>query len=243
MPEVEEVESYLTAFYRNSIGEPSSFAKRLTLALTQPAMMLAACRYVLSLPIVKVSIPESDKPRATWLFDSRRPWKFRGFASSYIELPQPLHQYWEGQAKQNLRKATARARAAGFTVRPIDSTEMSSVQTLVYRENGLTESKVQAAELTLRQNLAGGLCVAVFDENEHAVAFCIGIQTGNAVRTFSANTSIEGQVRWLCFSGFVEEASARGARFIIESPPWYISEGNRLFTQRLGFTAARIRSN
>jgi hypothetical protein len=93
-----------------------------------------------------------------------------------------------------------------------------------------------------RDPFNGAICVALFDQAENPVGFCLGIHTGNVVKSVWSATTEKGAARWLCFSGFVEEASARGARFIIESPPWAFSGGNKIFAGHLGFSPARIRS-
>jgi hypothetical protein len=242
MPSTEKVEHFLTSIYRHFDEQQTSIVKTIAIVVTHPVLTFAALQYILHLPTVDVTIPESDKSKAPWLYDPRKPWKLRGFASSYIELPSPLHHFWQGQAKQNVRKATARAKNAGFVARAVDSVEIVEVVAQVFRDKGWDAHEIETMERYLRGPLEGGIFVAVYDEKEYAVAFCTGVQAGNAVRTFWANTSEKGQVRWLCFSGFVEEASARGARYIVESPLWAIPEGNRVFARRLGFRPARIRS-
>ena len=242
MPSAEKIERFLISFYQAPRGEPTSVVSRLALVLLHPVMTGAAIRYIIKLPVVVVPISKSDGSAVPWLYDPRRPWNLRGFMSSYIELPSPLDLYWRGQAKQNLRKATARARMAGFKVRLVDSSETSSVVARVFADKGWDTEGIEAMQRTLRESRDNDFCVAVFDEFEHPVAFCIGAQAGIAVRNVWANASQKGQVRWLCFSGFVEEASERGAKYIVESPPWAMSEGNRVFAQRLGFVPVRIRS-
>lgn len=235
-PNIEEVEEFLTSFYHGKDRGPSSIARRAILIALHPVMTISAVQYIRKLPVIEVSVPESDRAKAHWLYDPRRPWKLNGFLSSYIELPSPLHTYWQGQAKQNLRKATARAMAAGFQVRAVETSEIAALIAQVWG----TED-IEMIQRYLPDPLEGVICVAVFDERDNVVAFCTGTQAGNAVRAVWANTSQKGQVRWLCFSGFVEVAYARGVKFIIESPLWSIPGGNRLFASRLGYQAGRVR--
>jgi hypothetical protein len=111
----------------------------------------------------------------------------------------------------------------------------------VFEAKGRETPEILPMQKRLRESHGSEFCVAVFDGNERAVASCMGSQTGNAVRNFWANASVTGQVRWLCSTGFVEESNERGIRFNVESPPWAMSEGNRLFAHRQGFVPGRIR--
>ena len=242
MPNVESIEQFLTSIYQSESGDSSQIVKRLTIAALHPLMTFAALRYVMELPIVDVAIPKSDKSKARWMFDPRRPWRLHGFISSYIELPSPLHLYWQGTSKQNLRTRTSQARIAGFTVRAVGSSEISDVVSQVTRDIGWYEHSIEAVQSSILRSLDDVICVGVFDPNEHVVGFCIGTHAGNVVRTRFSFTSQKGLVRWLCFSGYVEAVSARGARFIIESPPWAFTGGNKIFAGHLGFSPARIRN-
>jgi hypothetical protein len=93
------------------------------------------------------------------------------------------------------------------------------------------------------QSVVAPVCVGVFDSSGHVVGFSLGTQTGNVVRTLLSFNSIKGSVRWLCFTGYVHEVSARGGKFIVESPPWAFTGGNNIFAGHLGFVPARIRSS
>jgi hypothetical protein len=210
--------------------------------MTNPVRTLAAIRYMLSFPVIDVSIPESDKSKAAWLYDPRRPWRLRGYISSYIELPSPVDHYWQGASKKKLRTRSTRAETAGFSARPIASNEIREAIAHVFRDRGWDERDVEDAQVRLPEPLDELTCVGVFDSTDHIVGFCIGILTGNIVRTLWSCTSQKGNVRWLCFSGYVREASARGVRFIIQSPPWAFSGGNQIFAGHLGFVPARIRN-
>jgi hypothetical protein len=134
-----------------------------------------------------------------------------------------------------------------LTVRSVDIANIPALVSAVIMAIGWRIDDVES-EL-LKMDLSNSLdpfdraiCVALFDQAETAVGFCLGIQTGNVVKCVWSATTEKGAARWLCFSGFVEEASARGARFIVESPPWAYSGGNKIFAGHLGFSAARIRS-
>jgi hypothetical protein len=242
MPSAEKIDHFLVSFYQSPDGEPTRTVQQMGLILFHPATAVSAVRYIAKLPVVVISIPESDRSALPWLYDQRRPWNLRGFMSSYVELPSPLHLYWRGQTKQNLRKATARARTAGFTVRLVAAWEIGSVVAQVFKDKGWDDEGIEAMLRTLRESRTNDFCVAVFDELGQPAAFCIGTQAGDAIRNVWANASQKGQVRWLCFTGFVEEAGERGAKYLVESPPWAMPSGNRLFAQRLGFAPARIRA-
>jgi hypothetical protein len=99
MPNVEDIEQFLTSIYQSEFGDSAQIVKRLTITAPHPLMTFAALRYVMGFPIVDVAIPKPDKSKARWMFDSRRPWRLRGFISSYIELPSPLHLYWQDTSK------------------------------------------------------------------------------------------------------------------------------------------------
>ena len=242
VPNVEEIEKFLTSIYQEEDGESSPIVKRLSNTLLHPVMALAALRYLTDFPIVKVAISGTDKSKTRWLFDPRRPWRHRGFISSYIELPLPLHLYWQGTSKQNLRTRTTQARVAGFEVRAVDSSEINDVISQVFKDKGWEVHEIERDLRKIRESLDGVICVGVFDPSEHVVGFCVGTQTGDVVRTLWSCASQKGRVRWLCFSGYVEEVSAKGGRFIVESPPWSFTGGNQIFAGHLGFVPARIRS-
>jgi hypothetical protein len=250
MPHVEVIDTFLASVYRVQDDEATSVSYVQLLANTfrHPIVGLAAFRYLMSFPVVKVAIPETEKSRTHWLFDPRRPWRHHGFIASYIELPSPLSRYFQGTAKQNLRTRTTHASKAGFEVRAIDSLEINDVISQVFKDKGWEEHEIEAnlRKMGLRQlgaSVAAPICVGVFDASGHVVGFSLGTQTGNVVRTLLSFNSIKGSVRWLCFSGYVEEVSARGGRYIVESPPWAFTGGNNIFAGHLGFVPARIRSS
>ena len=240
MPNSKDIETFLTSIYRGELGNSPQIAKRLVKVARHPVLTWSALRYVAQFPILDIAIADSEKSKAAWMFDSRRPWRVHGFILSYLELPSPLHLYWQGTSKQNLRTRTNQARAAGYTVRALESTEISDVLAQVFRGRGWDENYIEETLRGLPNSLEESVCVGVFDPN---VGFCLGTQAGHVVRTLGAATSEKGTVRWLCFSGYVEEVNARGARFIIESPPWAFIGGNKIFAGHLGFTTARIRSS
>jgi len=217
--------------------------ERLSILARHPVLTLAALRYLMGFPIVKVSMPANEHSDSKWLFNPRRPWKYHGFISSYVELPTPLDSYWHGPSKQNLRTRSHQARHSGFEVRAVDSTAMDGVIAQVFSDKGWQAHEIQDDLGKIRKSLDGVVCVAVFDESEHAVGFCVGTQTGEVVRTLRSFASQRGAARWLCFSGFVEEVSAKGGRIIMESPPWAFTGGNKIFAGHLGFVTARIRRN
>lgn len=196
-----------------------------------------------------MSVSASDTESVKWIFNPRRPWKLSSFVSSYIELPSPLSLYWQGQAKQNIRKATARAKSEGYKVRPVDPSEVEKIVIQIGEDSGwkrheldgVIDQVFKGTQWNLH-DVRGAICVAVVDGEDRPVAFCLGAQTGNVVRNIWAYTAHRGNVRWLCFSGYVEEVSARGAKFIVESSPWALSAGNDVFAERLGFKPARIRN-
>jgi hypothetical protein len=133
-------------------------------------------------------------------------------------------------------------------VRAIDSSEINDVISQVFKDKGWAVHEIEAdlRKKDLRkigESLDGLICVGVFDPSEHVVGICVGAQTGDVVRTLWSFTSQRGTVRWLCFSGYVEEVSAKGGRLIIESPPWSFTGGNKIFAGHLGFVPARIRAN
>ncbi len=247
---VSQIDRFLTSLFQNRSGGPTSQFRRLAIVISQPSTTWQAIQYVRQLPIVQVSIPASETANVKWIFNPRRPWKLSTFISSYIELPTPLGLYWQGQAKQNVRKATARARGEGYRVRPVESSEVERVVIQIGEESGWKRHEIDGV---IRQvfngtewslgDIRGAVCVAVVDGEDRPVAFCLGAQTGNVVRNIWAYTAQRGNVRWLCFSGYVEEVSAKGARFIVESSPWALSAGNDVFAERLGFKPARIRNS
>jgi hypothetical protein len=205
-------------------------------------MAPSAIKYVVRHPVLEVSIPASEKPRAPWLYESSRPWNLRGFISSYVELPSPVDPFWEGASKKKLRVRTKRADGAGFKARPIPPGEISEAIAQVFRDRGWDERDVVDAQNRLPEPLDQLICVGVYDSTNHIVGFCIGVLTGNVVRTLWSCTSERGTIRWLLFSGYVRESSERGVRFIIQSPPWSYSEGNQIFAGHLGFVSARVRN-
>src|SRR5665213_2072389 len=243
MPNSEDIETFLVSIYQSESGDSLQIAKRLAKVVPHPVLAWSALRYVKQFPILDIAIADSEKSKARWMFESRRPWRVRGFILSYLELPSPLHLYWQGTPKQNLRTRTNQARAAGYTVRAVDSTEISGVLAQVFRGRGWDENYIEETLRRLPSSLEDSVCVGVFDPREHAVGFCLGTQAGHVVRTLWSYTSEKGTVRWLCFSGYVEEVNARGVRFIIESPPWAFIGDNKIFAGHLGFTPARIRSS
>ena len=242
MPDSEDVERFLASIYQGEFGDSPPIAKRLAKVVLHPFLTWSALLYVARFPILDIAITDQEKAKAQWLFDSRRPWRVRGFILSYLELPSPLHTYWQGTPKQNLRTRTNQARAAGYTVRTVESSEIRDVLAQVFRGRGWDENYIEETLRRLPSSLDEAVCVGVFDPGEHAVGFCIGTLAGHVVRTLWAATSEKGTVRWLCFSGYVEEVSVRGARYIIESPPWAFIGENKIFAGHLGFTPARVRS-
>ena len=247
--DLREIDHFLDSLFHDRLGASTPQLKRLFLVVTHPVRAWHAARYVRQFPVVNVAIPKSEAENAKWIFSLRRPWKLSNFISSYIELPTPLSLYWHGQAKQNVRKATARARKEGFTTVPVKPTEVEDVVIQIGLESGWERYQIESVILQVFKGsgwefprISGAICVAVVDENDRPVAFCLGAQAGNVVRNIWAYTAERGNVRWLCFSGYLEEVSARGARFIVESSPWALSEGNDVFAERLGFKPARIRN-
>ena len=246
MPGAATVDNYLQSIYRDHTGEPTSNAKRLFITIKHPFVALAALGYISRFPVVKVRVSRSERSTARWLYSVRRPWRLNGFVLSYIELPSPLQHYWQGPSKQNLRTRTSQARAAGLTVRPVSGPEIRNVISQVFKDKGWKAREIdddlrRAAHRKLSESLEDAICVGVFDPSDHVVGFCLGTQSGDAVRTLWSISSQKGAVRWLCFTGFVQEASARGARFIVEEPPWAFRGGNQIFAGHLGFVPARIR--
>ncbi len=237
-----EVEKTLGSVYQDVLGESNLRMKRIATLVLRPAMTWATIRYIMRLPVVFVDVPKSERSRAQWMFVSSKPWRLRGFTSSYIELPTPLQLYWQGTSKQNLRTRTSRAKESGLKVAPVEPSKISDVLSQVFRDRGWDERDVEAARRGLPKSLNDVVCVAVFDSSNRAIGFCIGTLVGNVVRTLWSCTSQRGTARWLCFSGYVEESYARGARFIVESPPWAFTGGNQIFAGHLGFTPARVRS-
>jgi hypothetical protein len=241
MPYQDDIERFLDSVYQTDDGDPASILTRLPIVIRHPVTAFAALRYLMTFPIMRVSIPEVEKADRNWLFDPTRPWKFHGFISSYVELPTPLDGYWHGTAKQNLRTRSHQAGNAGLKVRAVDAFELNDVIAEVWRDKGWQTYEIRRELGHLRQSLDRVVCVGVFDPSDHAVGFSVGIQTGEVVRTLWSYASQRGAVRWLCFSGYVEEVSARGGKFIVESPPWAFIGGNRIFAGHLGFAPARIR--
>ena len=248
MPNVEKTEQLLSTFYQIYDGKSPKILKWLSTAALHPLTTISAVIHVMRVPIVAVDMSQAEKSNARWIYDPRRPWRQRGIVSLFIEVPSQLDDYWRGAPKQELRRRISQAKAAGFKVRAVESTEIIDVIAQVY--NSVAEGRVHEFEIALRKmniRRVGGpldhaICVAVFDERETAIAFCLGTQTGNAVKTMLAGTSQRGTARWLCYSGFVEEVSARGGKYIIQPPPWALSGGNRIFAGHLGFLPGRIRS-
>lgn len=243
MPSVESIDEFLTSMYKGEGGDSPPVTKRLSVTLRHPIVLWSAFRYVMKIPVVDIGISNPDRAKATWMFDPRRPWRLRGFILSYIELPSPVENYWRGTPKQNLRTRTSQARASGFAVRSLTKSEVNDVMREVFRGREWDEDYIEETLQGLPENVDDFVCVGVFDPDNHPVGFCLGIQTAHAVRTLWSCTSVRGTARWLCFTGYVEAANARGARFIIESPPWAHIGRNRIFAGHLGFTPARIRSD
>jgi hypothetical protein len=241
MPNRIQVENFLDSLYQTDYGEPVPVIDRLPIVVRHPVIAVAALRYLMSFPVVRVEMPRTERSQAPWLFDARRPWKYRGFISSYIEVPTPLDRYWQGTAKQNLRTRSHQARASGFEVRAVDSTQMDDAISQVWSAKGWSPGEIERHLYNIRKSLDEVVCVGVFDANGHAVGFCVGTQSGEVVRTLWSYASQKGAVRWLCFSGYVEEVNAKGGRVIVESPPWAFIGGNRIFAGHLGFVPARIR--
>lgn len=242
VPSDNEIEKFLSSIYRGDVSKSAHFLKRFVTPAIHPVMTWAALKYVMRLPMVKVDVQQSERAKAKWMFDSRRPWRLHGFTSSYIELPTPIQMFWRGTAKQNLRTRTSQALAAGLYVRSVETSAINDVISQVFRDRGWDERDVEMARRAVPDALSEVLCVGVFDSSERAIGFCLGTQAGNVVRTLWSCTSQRGTSRWLCFGGYVAEAYARGARFIVESPPWAFTGGNHIFADHLGFTPARIRT-
>jgi hypothetical protein len=246
MPNVEKIEQLLSTLYNKEDRESATMVGRVSTAILHPATAVAAWRYIMSIPVVSVAVSGSEKSNARWMFDPWRPWRLRGLVLSYLELPTPLDTYWRGTSKQNLRTRTNKAKLAGFKVRAVESSEIIKVISEVFMAKGqFYEIEDDLRRMDLRKSggpLDDAICVGVFDHCDTPVAFSLGIQTGNVVNTLLSNTSQRGSVRWLCFSGFVEEVSARGGKFILEPPPWAFSGRNKIFAGHLGFLPGRIRS-
>jgi hypothetical protein len=245
MPSVDKIEQHLTSLYRDD-GTSDTLAKRIAVALSHPVISLAALRYVMRYPVIEVEMSRFEQKNARWMFNRRKPWRLRGIIASYIELPTPLDSYWRGANKQSLRRRTHKARASGYTVKAVHATEIIDIISQVFKAKGeVHEIERNLREMNLRKvgaPLDGAVCVSVFDQYETPVAFCLGTKTGNVVKTVLSCTSQKGTARWLCFSGFVEEVSARGGKFIVDSPPWAFPGGNQIFADHLGFLPARVRS-
>jgi hypothetical protein len=245
-PNLEKIEQLLATLYQQENRESVTMMARAYAAILHPTTAFAAWRYMMSVPVVRVAVSGPEKSNARWMFDPRRPWRFRGLVLSYLELPTPLDTYWRGSSKQNLRTRTNKAKLGGFKVRTLESSEIIKVISKVFMAKGeVHEIEDGLRRLDLRKSgepLDDAICVGVFDDLGTPVAFSLGIQTGNVVNTLLSNSSQRGSVRWLCFSGFVEEVSARGAKFILEPPPWAFSGRNRIFAGHLGFSPGRIRS-
>jgi hypothetical protein len=171
MPNLEAIEKFLDSVYETHEGEPATMSERLSLLVRHPVLTLSALRYLLGFPVVRVSVQGVERSNAKWLFDSRRPWKYRGFISSYIELPTPLERYWKGTSKQNLRTRSHQARIAGYEVRAVDSTEMDGVIAQVFVDKGWQAHEIERDLRKIRDSLDGVVCVGVFDSSEHAVGF------------------------------------------------------------------------
>lgn len=241
MPNREEINSFLDSIYQTDYSDSMPLMKRLPVVLRHPVLAVAALQYCLGFPVVKVALSRSECSSA-WLFDPRRPWRYHGFISSYIELPSPLDRYWHGTSKQNLRTRSHQARVAGLEVRAVESSSIDEVITHVWRDKGWQTGEIDRELRKIRESLDGVVCVGVFDACGHAVGFCVGMKNGEVVRTLWSYTSQRGTVRWLCFSGYVEAVSAKGGRIIVESPPWAFIGGNKIFAGHLGYLPARIRS-
>jgi hypothetical protein len=232
MPSAEKTEQFLGNFYQIFDGRSPRIPRWFSMAASHPLTMISAVTYVMRVPIVVVNISQAEKSNARWI----------------LEVPSELEDYWRGGPKQELRRRSSQARLAGYKVRTVESGEIVDVIAQVY--DLVAQGRVHEIEDNLRamkirrvgEPLDHAICVAVFDECETAVAFCLGTQTGNAVKTLLSGTSKRGTPRWLCFSAFVEEVSVRGGKYIVQPPPWALSEGNRIFARHLGFLPGRIRS-
>jgi hypothetical protein len=245
MSKVEKIERLLNALYGQEDGDSTRVGARVSTVILHPLTAIAAWRYILGIPVVTVAMSKAEKSNARWMFNSGRPWRLRGFVLSYLELPDPLDAYWRGSSRQNLRTRTNQAKLAGFKVRVVESSQIIEVISEVFRARGqVHEIEDDLRKMKLRKSggpLDDAICVGVFDQCDTPVAFSLGTQTGNVVNTLLSNTSQRGSVRWLCFSGFVEEVSARGGKFILEPPPWVFSGRNIIFAEDLGFSPGRIR--
>lgn len=245
MSNAEKIERLLNALYGQEDRESTRVVARVSSVILHPVTSVAAWRYILGIPVVKVAMSGTEKSNARWMFDAVRPWRLRGFVLSYLELPSPLDAYWRGSSRQNLRTRTNKAKLAGFKVRAVESSQIIDVISEVFRARGqVHEIENDLRRMNLRRSggpLDDAICVGVFDHCDTPVAFSLGTQTGNVVNTLLTNTSQRGAVRWLCFSGFVEEVSARGGKYILEPPPWVYSGRNKIFAEHLGFSPGRIR--
>ncbi len=245
MSNLDAMERFLTSIYQYQDEDGSSIPRvtRLTHALKHPLMTASALRYLLTFPVVEIALPRPESTLKRWLVGPRRPWRHHGMISSYIALPSELASYWQGTPRQNLRTRTRQARVAGFETRVVATAQIHEVIAEVLRDKGWEGHEVEAnlRERDLSRYANSLLCVSVFDQSGHPVAFCVGTQSGEVVQTLWSYTSQRGTARWLCFSGYVEEVSARGGRFIVEDAPWSFTGGNKIFAGHLGFVPARIR--
>lgn len=240
------VDQFLRAVYRIHDEHDSTILRWLAQVGQHPVIAFAVAMYLMRVPIVEVQMSADERSRVNWLYDHRRPWNPRGFVSSYLELPTELENYWRGPAKQELRRRSAQAKASGLEARAVSMSEIIPVIAKVYRadiDGRVGEIAKNLEDMRMRNDgalLEKSICVGVF-EGDTPVAFSLGVQSGNAVNTMLAGTSVRGTARWLCFSGFVEEVFARGGRFIIQPPQWALTSGNKIFAEHLGFLPGRVR--
>jgi hypothetical protein len=244
----DHIDKFLEAGYRiHEIGT-GRIRRWVGVTIQHPLALLAAPLYLLRVPVVSVEMSPAERADSRWMYNRSRPWRLRGFVSSYLEVPPRVEDYWHGPKRQQIRRRTTQAKTAGLTVRSVATSEIVPVIAQVYRadiDGRVHEIEPNLREMKMRKSddpLERAVCVGVFDTDGSAVAFSLGIQTGNAVITMLSGTAQRGPARWLCFSGLVSEVSARGAKYIIQSPPWSLTEGNKIFAHHLGFVPGRIRA-
>jgi len=241
VPDETKIDHFLTFIFQSGYRTRAVPFRRLGFTILHPMVAWAAFQHLRRLPVVKVTISSSDRGKALWMYDSRRPWRLHGLVTSYLEIPSPLSIYWRGSSRHNLRTHTAHAKAEGYQVELVNSPAINGVIAQVTSDKGWRVIPVESALLRVGGTLDDAICVGVFDSNQRAVAFHVGVQAGNVLRNVWSYSSQRGSARWLCFSGFIEHASDKGVRFIIEAPPWALTGGNKVFMRRLGFTPARVR--
>ncbi len=77
MSNAEKIERLLNALYGQEDRESTRVVARVSSVILHPVTSVAAWRYILGIPVVKVAMSGTEKSNARWMFDAVCPWRFR----------------------------------------------------------------------------------------------------------------------------------------------------------------------